>query len=136
MRKTKPKLCSNTFKIEISYLNFSGIDNDQGTVSFLGLYSEFRPKMSSAQTCQNSGWGRWALTWYLQGVRGVFTRICSSGPVSRKCPSSWKSLKLETIIKVNVWDFAKGHLISKAIYDLLTFSKKRTNLIWFVSREE
>ena len=30
----------------------------------------------------------------------------------------------------------KGHLISKAIYDLLTSSKKRTDLIWFVSREE
>ena len=32
--------------------------------------------------------------------------------------------------------FAKGHLISKAIYDLLTSSKKQTDLIWFVIREE
>ena len=30
----------------------------------------------------------------------------------------------------------KGHLISKAIYDLLTSSKKRTDLICFVSRED
>ena len=30
----------------------------------------------------------------------------------------------------------KGHLISKAIYGLPTSSKKRTDLIWFVCREE